>query len=320
MTTTSAPSAMLFPEIEPYASGQLEVGWPHSIYWETCGNPQGVPVVFVHGGPGAGCSAKDRRFFDPAHYRIILFDQRGCGRSRPIGELEHNSPADLVDDMERLRDTLGVASWHVFGGSWGSTLSLLYAQTHPQRCLTLTLRGIFLMRSCEVQWWLYGMRHFFPEHWQTFAEFVPAEERCDLLEAYWRRLTSHDARLRHAAARNWCLYEGACCNLLPNPEFLKCFDDPQVVFSLARLEAHFIRNHSFEPEDRLLRGVPAIRSIPAVIVQGRYDVVCPPRSAFDLHERWPESELIVVDDAGHTAYEPGTCQQLVAAMQRWKAV
>ena len=312
-------SQHFFPEIEPYAHGELAVDAPHVLYWEQCGNPDGEPILFLHGGPGAGCTATDRRFFDPEHFRIVLFDQRGCGRSRPIGELEANSPAHLVADIERLREQLEIDTWHVFGGSWGSTLTLCYAEAHPERCRSLTLRGIWLLRDEEVEWWLYGMRQIQPERWRAFAEQVPEAERGDLLEGYWRLFCSEDREVAFAAAAQWARYEIASCTLLPNEEFLSHFEDEQVAWAVARLEAHYFRNVRLEPHDRLQRHVDRVRHIPSFIVHGRYDIVCPVKSAVDLHRAWPESSLVIVEDAGHSSHEPGITRELVAATNRIKA-
>lgn len=303
-------------EIEPFGHGELEVGGPHTIYWEQCGNPDGEPILFVHGGPGAGSTETDRRLFDPSHFRVVLLDQRGCGRSRPLGELRDNTTAHLIADYERLREHLGIDSWHVFGGSWGSTLSLAYAQAHPDRCRSLTLRGIWMLQQEELDWWLYGMRMIQPERWEEFAGHVPAAERSDLLEAYWTRLNDEDREVALAAAMRWSIYEGASCTLRSNPDFLAYFEDPDVAWAIARLEAHYFRNCRFTPDDRLLRDIDKVRSIPGFIVHGRYDVICPIKAAFDLHRAWPESSLVVVDDAGHSSHEPGITEQLVAATDR----
>lgn len=305
-----------YPAIEPFASGEMTVDSPHVLYWEQCGNPDGEPVLFLHGGPGAGCSEADRQFFDPEHFRIVLFDQRGCGRSRPVGELSQNSPADLVRDIEQLRQQLGIDTWHVFGGSWGSTLSIFYAEEHPEACRSLTLRGIWLLQQEELDWWLYGMRLLQPERWQVFADQVPAADREDLLEGYWKLFNGDDRELALRAAATWATYEISSCTLLPNPEFASHFDDPDVAWAVARLEAHYFRNVRFEPDDRLLQRVERIRKIPGFIVHGRYDIICPIKSAVDLHAAWPESSLVIVDDAGHSSHEPGITKQLVAATNR----
>ncbi len=305
-----------YPPLEPFDTGELAVTAPHVLYYEQCGKPDGEPMLFLHGGPGAGCTTTDRRFFDPEHFRVVLFDQRGCGRSRPVGELTNNSPDDLVADIERLREHLGIDTWHVFGGSWGSTLSLAYAQSHPERCRSLTLRGIWLLTQEEIEWWLYGMRLIQPERWREFAAMVPEAERGNLLDGYWQLFDSADRDVAYRAAAAWAKYEFASCTLLPNPEFLAQVDNPEVSWAVARLEAHYFRNVRFDPDDRLLQNVDRVRSIPGFIVHGRYDIVCPIKSAFDLHERWPESSLVVVDDAGHSSHEPGIMKQLVAATDR----
>ncbi|HYD99744.1 MAG TPA: prolyl aminopeptidase [Alphaproteobacteria bacterium] len=310
----------LYPPIEPHRSGRLAVDDIHTLYWEESGNPRGVPVVFLHGGPGAGASATHRRLFDPHYYRIVIFDQRGAGRSQPVGELRHNTTGHLVADLERLRGELGIERWHVFGGSWGSTLALAYAQSHPDRVRGLILRGIFLLRQAEIDWFLHGMRTVFPEAHARFVGHLPEAERGDVLEAYWRRLTDPDPAVRVAAARAWSLYEGACSTLLPSVETLNYLGEDNHALGLARLEAHYFRNGRFEPEDRLLAGLDRIRHIPAVIVQGRYDMVCPIVTADTLHRAWPEADYVVVPDAGHSAMEPGIRSALIAATERFKNV
>ena len=305
-----------YPYIEPYNSGYYQTDSVHSVYWEECGNPEGEPILFLHGGPGAACSTTDRRFFDPSHFRIILLDQRGCGRSTPVGEIADNGIDELVSDIEAIRRLLGIETWHVFGGSWGSTLSLYYSQECPESCRSLTLRGIWLLRDEEIKWWLYDIRFIQPELWKSFSEFIPDDERGDLLEAYWTRLNSADMTVARAAARAWSIYEGSACTLLPNPEFLSHFDDDGIAWSMSRLEAHYFRNVRLEPHDRLLQNVNRIRTIPAFIVHGRYDIVCPVKNAFDLHAVWPEASLAIVPDAGHSSHEAGITQQLVAATDR----
>ncbi|MBI3149254.1 MAG: prolyl aminopeptidase [Betaproteobacteria bacterium] len=310
--------AHLYPAIEPYATGHFAVDERHRLYWETSGNPQGVPVVFLHGGPGSGCAANHRRFFDPAHYRIVLLDQRGAGRSTPHAELQDNSTQNLVGDLEQLRQHLGVEKWLVFGGSWGSTLGLAYAAEHPERCLGLVLRGVFLGRASEIEWFMRGMRHFFPEAWEDFAAFIPPGERGDLLRAYYRRLTSPNATLRREAALAWSQYEARCCTLLPNTEAHGHGEDEALALSLGRTEAHYFVNRLFLEEGELLGRVGRIRHLPGIIVQGRYDVVCPPVAAYELKAAWPEAELTMVPDAGHAAWEPGTTRALVMAMEKMK--
>ncbi|MCU0869451.1 MAG: prolyl aminopeptidase [Burkholderiales bacterium] len=312
------PRTELWPEIEPHASGMLDVGDGHRLYWETSGNPHGQPVVFLHGGPGAGASAAHRRFFDPAAWRIVVFDQRGAGRSKPLGSLHVNTTPHLVADLERLRRHLGIDRWVVFGGSWGSTLALAYGQAHPQACTGFILRGIFLCRPSEIRWFLYGMREVFPDVWGRFAGFVAEADRDDLLGAYRRLLEHPDTAVHMPAARAWSLYEGACSTLLPSDDAMRHFGDDVVALGLARIEAHYFAHDSFLPAAGLLAGIDRIRHLPATIVQGRYDMVCPAVSAFDLHAAWPEAEFIVVPDAGHSAWEPGIRAQLVAACERFK--
>jgi proline iminopeptidase len=310
----------LYAEIEPYATGMLELDSLHRMYWEQCGNPHGTPVVFLHGGPGAGAAPAHRRFFDPSHFRAVIYDQRGAGRSQPLGELERNTTPLLIEDLERLRRHLGIERWLVFGGSWGSTLAIAYAIAHPERCTGLILRGIFLCRRSEIDWFLYGLRNLFPEAWNAFAGALPAAERGDLLAAYYRRLTDPDPEIHMPAARAWSIYEGSCSTLLASPETVAYFASDVVALGLARIEAHYFTHDIFMPENALLSSIGRARNIPAVIVQGRYDAVCPIVTADDLHRAWPEAEYIVVPDAGHSAWEPGICAELVKAMERFKRV
>src|SRR5688572_15321825 len=314
----NAPLLPLFAPIEPFASGILERDAPHRMYFEQSGNPRGTAVVFLHGGPGAGSSPVHRQFFDPAFYRIVVFDQRGAGRSAPLGCLEQNTTPKLIEDMERLRTHLGIERWLVFGGSWGSTLALAYAERHPERCLGLVLRGIFLCRTSEIDWFLYGLRHVFPEPWQAFAGYVPEAERADLLAAYYKRLTDPDPAVHLPAARSWSVYEGSCSTLLPNPALVADFASDRVALGLARIEAHYFRHDIFLPENSLLDEIGKIRHIPGVIVQGRYDIVCPTVSADDLHHAWPEAEYTIVHDAGHSAFEPGIRSRLVEATEAFR--
>jgi proline iminopeptidase len=288
------------------------------MYWEQCGNPSGQPVVFLHGGPGAGATPTHRRFFDPAAYRIVVFDQRGAGRSTPLGELADNTTDQLVEDMELLRLHLRIDRWVVFGGSWGSTLALAYAQAHPERVRALILRGIFLCRKSEVDWFLYGARSIFPEPWRAFAGFIPEPERKDLLDAYYRRLADPDPGVHMPAARAWSIYEGACSTLLPNPDTVAAFGEDRMALGLARIEAHFFRYEIRSAARDLVRGIERVRHIPATIVQGRYDMVCPIVSADELARAWPEAHYVVVPDAGHSAMEPGVRAQLVTATERAK--
>jgi proline iminopeptidase len=308
----------LYPEVEPYASGMLPLDALHTMYWESSGNPDGIPVVFLHGGPGSGATPKHRRFFDPGAYRIVVYDQRGAGRSTPLGELRENTTLHLIDDLERLRGHLGVARWLVFGGSWGSTLALAYAEAHPERCLGLVLRGIFLCRKSEIDWFLYGLRHIFPEPWERFVGYLPQAERGDLLHSFHRRLVDPDPAVHMPAARAWSVYEGSCSTLLPSRETVDHFAGDVVALGLARMEAHYFVHDIFLPENALLERAHRLRAIPGVIVQGRYDVVCPIASAHDLVAAWPEVEYQIVPDAGHSVWEPGICAALVAACERFK--
>ncbi len=307
----------LYPAIEPHETGLLEPAPPHRLYWEVSGNPEGQPVVFLHGGPGAGASADHRRFFDPARYRIVIFDQRGAGRSSPLGELADNTTADLVGDIELLRETLGIERWLVFGGSWGSTLALAYAQAHPERVTGLVLRGIFLGRPQEIDWFLHGMGRFFPDVWRPFAGLLPEAERGDLLGHYYKRLIDPDPEVHLPAARAWSTYEGACSTLLPSPETVAAFADDGMALGLARIEAHYFVNRLFLSEGALLAGVEKIRHIPAVIIQGRYDMVCPAATADALHQAWPEADYQVIPEAGHSAMEPGIRSALIAATRKF---
>jgi len=318
--SVSEPRRRLYPEIEPYVSGMLKVSPLHNVYFEQCGNPQGKPVVFLHGGPGAGCNSKCRRFFDPARYRIVLFDQRGCGRSTPHAELAENTTWDLVADVERLREHLGIERWQVFGGSWGSTLALAYAQTHPARVTELVLRGIFLLRRWELEWFYqHGCDAVFPDAWEEFLRPIPLAERADLMSAYYRRLTSGDAAVRLAAAKAWSIWEGSTIFLHQDPAHIASTGEDAFALAFARIECHYFVHGGFlERDDQLLRNVEKIKNIPAVIVQGRYDVVCPMRSAWDLHRAWPEADLRIVADAGHSAFEPGITHELVEATDRFR--
>jgi proline iminopeptidase len=308
----------LFPPIEPYQTGMLPIDGHHAMYWEQSGNPIGLPAVFLHGGPGAGATPTHRRFFDPAVYRIVIYDQRGAGRSTPLGETSDNTLRHLVADIERLRIHLGIERWLVFGGSWGSTLALAYAEAHPDRCSALVLRGIFLCRQSEIDWFLYGMRVVFPEAWRNFCGFIPTAERHDLLAAYMRRLMDANPAAHMPAARAWSTYEGVCSTLLPSPDTVAAFGEDRMALGLARIEAHYFRQHVIKPEDDLVAHVDRIRHVPAVIVQGRYDMICPVVSADELHRAWPEAQYVVVPDAGHSAMEPGIRAELVAATERMK--
>lgn len=317
---TSALRSSLYPEIEPYNAGMLDLDGRHRMYFEESGNPKGAPVLFLHGGPGAGAAAAHRRFFDPAHYRIVIFDQRGAGRSTPLGEITDNTTPLLVADIEKLREHLGIKNWVVFGGSWGSTLALAYGEFHPERCTGLILRGIFLCRKSEIDWFLYELRNLFPEAWRAFSDPIPAAERGDLLSAYYSRLTNPDPAVHMPAARTWGTYEGSCSTLMPSPETVAYFAGDVVSLGLARIEAHYFKHDIFLPENYLLANVDRIRNIPGVIVQGRYDAVCPIVSADDLHRAWPEAEYHIIPDAGHSAWEPGICAALVRACEKFKTI
>lgn len=305
----------LYPAVDPYTSGRLAVDGVHSLYWEECGNPNGIPVIFLHGGPGGGCSATSRRYFDPQRYRVILFDQRGAGRSTPTGELRNNTTAHLIADMETLRKARGIGSWHLFGGSWGSTLALAYAQEFPETCSSLTLRGIFLMRTEEIRWLFDAGKLFRPEAWDALVNGLPAELRDrGPLEGYAALLEHPEYAVRLAAARRWCIFEASLANLIPDPARIAGANLEQTAYAMARIEVHYFRNNRYVPEDQLLRRLDRIRHLPATIVQGRYDLLCPPATAIELHRAWPGSRLIMVEDAGHSATEAGICSALVAVM------
>ncbi|MGE3480100.1 MAG: prolyl aminopeptidase [Gammaproteobacteria bacterium] len=303
-----------YPAIKPYVTHSLQVDALHTLYVEECGNPDGLPVLFVHGGPGAGCESWHRRFFDPEVWRIVLFDQRGCGRSTPHAELRDNTTQDLVADIERIRTHLGIERWAVFGGSWGSTLGLVYAETHPERVTGLILRGIFLCRPAEIRWFYQeGASWLFPDYWEEYLRPIPEDERGDLVPAYYRRLTGEDEIARMAAAKAWSRWEGKTSNLLPRKEVVDHFSEPYTALSLARIECHYFMNDSFLAPDQILRDAHRLADIPGVIVHGRYDAVCPLKNAWDLHQAWPRAELRVIPDAGHSALEPGIIDALVRA-------
>ena len=313
------PLTPLYPAAKVLRSGFLETDSEHRVYWESCGNPQGKPAVFVHGGPGGGTSPETRRFFDPETYHIIQFDQRGCGQSTPHANLEHNTTWDLIDDMEAIRDLLGIKRWQVFGGSWGSTLALAYAEQHPERVTELVLRGIFLLRRQELQWFYQeGASRIFPDAWQAYLEHIPENERHDLMGAYQKRLLSDDKQVRLAAAERWSVWEGSTCHLYPDLQHIEDTADPEFALAFARIENHYFMNHGFfTHENQLLDDIDRIRHIPTVIIQGRYDVVCPMQTAYDLKAAFPEAELIVVPDAGHSAFEPAIASELVKATDRF---
>lgn len=310
----------LYPEIAANAQGHLDVGDGHRLYWEESGNPNGSPVVFLHGGPGTGTSPVHRRFFDPAHYRIVLLDQRGSGRSTPLGSVEANTTAHLIADLELLRRHLGIATWHVFGGSWGSTLALAYAQAHPAAVMSLTLRGIFLFRQREIDWYFRDLRLFLPENWRAFAGHLPPEDRDDVLAGYAKLVMNPDPAVHLPAARAWGAYEGGGATLLPSPDTVAGLTDDVTALGLARMNVHYMSNKGFFPEGALLDHIGRIRHIPGVIVQGRYDLICPIASADDLARAWPEARYVIVPDAGHSAFEPGIRSSLVEAMDRFRAL
>lgn len=308
--------ADLYAPIEPYDSGMLALDDVHTMYWETSGNPAGVPVVFLHGGPGGGCAPEHRRFFDPAFYRIVLFDQRGAGASTPFAEVINNTTPHLVADLERLRDYLGISQWLLFGGSWGSTLALAYGQTHPDRCLGFVLRGVFLGRSSEVDWFFHGARHIHPEASRRFIEMLPEAERGDVLRGYLRRLFDPDPRVHMPYARAWSEYEGTCSTLIPNPDLVREFSGDAL--ALARLEAHFFEHHCFLAPNQLLANLYRIEHLPASIVHSRYDVVCPMVSADELARAWPGARFTVIPDAGHSVWEPSVRTAVVREVELFK--
>ena len=312
----------LYDPIEAFDQGMLSVSSLHTIYYEQSGNPEGKPVVFLHGGPGGGTTPDYRRFFDPAAYRIIVFDQRGSGASLPYAELEENTTWDLVADIEKLREHLHIDRWVVFGGSWGSTLALAYAETHPERVKALVLRGIFLVRKPELEWFYQkGVDAVFPDFYEEYVRLIPSEERGDMMRAYYKRLTSEDEAVRFAAAKAWSIFEGSTSKLFPDQKLIDDFGSPEKAVALARIECHyFLNNCFFDSEDYLIENVGKIRHIPAVIVQGRYDMVCPMMSAWDLHKAFPEAELVIVPDAGHSAFEKGNTSALVEATDKFKGL
>jgi proline iminopeptidase len=312
------PRGDLFPEIGPFETGYLPLSGGHVMYWEQVGNPRGRPVLFLHGGPGAGAGAVHRRFFDPDFWRIVIFDQRGAGRSRPLGSLADNTTPALVSDIETLRRHLSVDRWLLFGGSWGSTLALAYAQAFPAHVAGAVLRGVFLGRPSEVDWFLRGLAAIFPDAHANFAGFLPEAERGDILAAYLKRLTDPDPAVHMPAARAWSVYEGSCSTLLPSPDTVASFAQDRIALGLARIEAHYFANGLFLPKGGLLAGMSRIGQIPAEIVQGRYDMICPARTAFELAAAWPAARLSVVPDAGHSALEPGIRRALVTAVERFR--
>ncbi|MFV0388950.1 MAG: prolyl aminopeptidase [Pyrinomonadaceae bacterium] len=310
----------LYPEIEPFETGMIQVSELHRVYYERCGNPEGIPVVFLHGGPGGGLMPMYRRYFDPAAYHILLFDQRGSGQSTPHAELRENTTWDLIEDIETLREKFGIEKWYVFGGSWGSTLSLAYAETHPNRVSGLVLRGIFLTRPKELRWFYqHGASEIFPDFWESFRDEIPADERDDMMKAYYKRLTSEDLFVRISAARRWSVWEGATSKLIPDAGLIDHWEDENEALALARIECHYFMNNSFFPtENYLIENVAKIAHIPTVIVQGRYDVVCPMVSAWELHRAFPAADLKVIGDAGHSISEKGIISALVSATDAFR--
>ncbi|MBC96804.1 MAG: prolyl aminopeptidase [Halobacteriovoraceae bacterium] len=308
----------LYPEIEPYHTDTLSVSDIHTLYYEEVGNPEGRPVVFLHGGPGGGCQANYRRYFDPKKWRIILFDQRGCGQSTPFAELKENTTWDLVEDIEKLRKHLNIDTWAVFGGSWGSTLSLAYSITHPEKVTAIFLRGIFMLREKEINWFYQeGASYIFPDAWEKYIEPIPENERGNLVEAFYKRLTDENPKIRSQAARAWSVWEASTSKLIQDENLMESFGEDHFAEAFARIECHYFTNKGFfESDDYLLKNVGKIRHIPAIIVQGRYDVVCPPTSAWDLHRAWPEAEFVMVPDAGHSLSEEGITKVLVEATDR----
>ncbi|MGH1431577.1 MAG: prolyl aminopeptidase [Neptuniibacter sp.] len=303
-----------YPDIHPYAEHRLEVSKLHTLYIEESGNSQGIPVLFIHGGPGGGTSQAHRSFFDPEKYRIILFDQRGCGRSSPHSELTNNTTQDLIEDIEKIRTYLKIDQWLLFGGSWGSTLSLLYAQAHPERVSGMILRGIFLCRDKDIHWFYqHGASAIFPDYWQEYLQVIPAAEQGDLLTAYYKRLTSDNEIARMSAAKAWSIWEGRCSTLDPNNDLVEHFSDPHIALAMARIEAHYFINKAFIEPNQIIENCHKISHIKTVIVHGRYDVVCPADQAYALYNALPESELHIVRDAGHSAFEKGIADNLIRA-------
>ena len=315
-TRTPSSDALLYPACQPSASGTLQLDRRHAMHWEVCGNVAGMPLVFIHGGPGGGSLPHHRRYYNPSFWRIVLYDQRGAGRSTPVADLVDNTTPHLVADLERLRLHLAIDRWVLFGGSWGSTLALAYAQAHPERVLGLVLRGVFLATRAEIDWFMHGMRHVYPEAWRAFSEFLPARERGDLLHSYYARLKNPDPAVHMPAARAWDRYESACSTLIPRADGLARHDDDAAALAIARIEAHYFVHRAFLEPDQLLANLGRIRHLPCTIVQGRYDIVCPIVTADALARAWPEADYIVVADAGHSIREPGIARELVAAVKR----
>jgi len=318
MSLRKDPVTWLYPAIEPFKVQRLKVSDLHELHVEESGNPNGKPVIFLHGGPGGGTSPKHRRYFDPERYRIVLFDQRGCGQSTPYAEVHENTTWDLVADIERIREHLDIDRWMAFGGSWGATLGLAYAEQHPRRVTELLLRGIFLLRQREVDW-LYqeGANRIFPDAWEPYRDTIPEAERGDFLQAYAKRLLSEDPTVNLSAAQAWSIWEGATSKLIPDPDFIASYGDEATTLAFARIECHYFLNRGWMDEAQLLRDADKLKDIPGTIVQGRYDMVCPIESAWALSKAWPEADLVIVPDAGHSAYDAGISRALVAATDRF---
>lgn len=307
-----------YPPIDPFQSGTLSVDEIHTLYWEQSGNPAGIPVIYLHGGPGAGCSPTNRQYFDPQTWRVILFDQRGCGRSTPLGETRNNTTEHLIEDIEKLRKHLNIEKWHVFGGSWGSTLAIAYGEAHPERCLSFILRGIFLLRQSEIEWYANGLQKIRPEAWKRYASLIPVEERDDIIGAYLRRLKDPDPTVRSEAARRMIAYELGCATIQPEPNKMLTAEEEEKFAVMPLMEAHYMTHNRPIPDSKYLDNVGRIKHLPAVIVHGRYDLICPIITAFELHEKWPKSELVVVEDAGHSAFEPGIRSALIEATDKMR--
>lgn len=312
----------LFPEITPFNSGMLKVSNLHTIYFEECGNPKGKPIIFLHGGPGGGCSSDHRRFYDPQFYRIILFDQRGCGKSTPFAELTENTTWDLVDDMEKLRTHLNIEKWVVFGGSWGSTLALAYGVTHPSKCLGFVLRGIFLCRPWEIKWFYQeGASLIFPDLWEKYWNQIPEAQRANMVQAYYSQLTGSDENLKLKAAQIWSTWEASTSKLIFDNQFVDEYEDPEKALPFARIECHyFINNAFFKTDNYLLENINKINHLPCVIVHGRYDVVCPAKNAWELHKAWPNSKLHLIADSGHSVLEKGITDKVIQATEDFKKI
>ncbi|MEX2131954.1 MAG: prolyl aminopeptidase [Pseudohongiellaceae bacterium] len=312
---------VLYPELKPYQRHHLKVSKLHDLYIDEAGNPAGIPLLHVHGGPGAACNYSSRRFYDPEVYRIVTFDQRGCGRSTPHAVLEENDTANLIQDMEQIRKFLKIDKWVLFGGSWGATLSLLYAQAFPERVMAMILRGIFLCRRVDLDW-LYrlGASRIFPDHWQEFINHIPDVERDDVVHAYYQRLTGSDELAAMAAAKSWASWENHCSTLRPSSDLLKNVTKQHNALALGRIEAHFFLNNGFIEENQILKNMERIKHIPGKIVHGRYDMVCPLDNAVSLHEAWSASELYIIREAGHSAFEPGIVDALIRSTQDMAAM